>query len=709
LTGGVVGTAYNQTLTATGHPAATWSITSGSLPAGLNLSSGGTISGTPSVSGIFNFTVNAVNAAGSDNKALSITINEVPSISTASLAGGVVGVGYNQTLTATGYPAATWSIASGSLPSGLTLSSAGVISGTPSASGTFNFTVEATNSAGSDTKALSMIINPAPVSPTITTMSPPGGSLGVAYNQTLTATGDPTITWSVSAGSLPGGLSLSSAGVISGTPSVSGIFNFTVNAVNAAGNDSKALSITIDEVPSISTASLTGGVVGTTYSQQLAAAGYPAVTWSIASGSLPGGLNLSSDGAISGTPTASGTFNFTVSAVNSAGSDSKALSITVDEVPSITTASLTGGVVGTAYNQVLTATGHPAATWSIASGSLPGGLSLSSDGTISGTPSTAGTFNFTVSAANSVGSDTKALSIVISPAPVPPTITTTTLPGSSLGVAYSQTLMATGDPTIAWSITAGSLPGGLSLSSNGTISGTPTTDGMFTFTVRATNDAGNDTKVLSIFISTVPLPPAIVTPSLPNSTIGTVYFQALTASGDAATWNVVVGSLPGGLTLSSAGVMSGTSSASGTFSFTVEATNAAGSDTKAFSIIVVQQPSISTASLTGGVVGTAYSQQLSATGYPTITWSIASGSLPGGLSLSSDGTISGTPSAAGTFNFTVTAGNSAGNETVGLSITIAPVTTPGGGSSPTTLLIVLAAVAAVALVSVYMFVIRPRQ
>ena len=193
------------------------------------------------------------------------------------------------------------------------------------------------------------------------------------------------------------------------------------------------------------------------------------------------------------------------------------------EKPAITTTTLSGGKVGEAYSQTLAATGAAPITWSIESGSLPAGLTLSGN-TISGTPTTAGTFTFTVKAGNSVGNDTRELSIVVQAAPVepdpgqPPVITTTTLSGGKVGEAYSQTLAATGAAPITWSIESGSLPAGLTLSGN-TISGTPTTAGTFTFTVKAGNSVGNDTRELSIVVQAAPVepdpgqPPVITSPT----------------------------------------------------------------------------------------------------------------------------------------------------------------------------------------------------
>jgi hypothetical protein len=251
------------------------------------------------------------------------------------------------------------------------------------------------------------------MSPTITTTTLPNGGIGMAYNQTLIATGTPSITWSMESGNLPTGLTLSENGVIAGIPTTAGMFNFTVKATNSVGFNTQALSITIDTPPIITTNTLPNGTKGTAYNQTFTATGTSPITWSRTSGDLPNGLILSTDGVISGTPLTGGTFNFTVKATNSVGFDTKDLSIVIVAPPVITTNVLPNGVIGTAYNQTLTADGDAPITWSMESGNLPNGLTLSLTGAISGTPTTAGTFNFTVKAINSIGNDTKALSIYI--------------------------------------------------------------------------------------------------------------------------------------------------------------------------------------------------------------------------------------------------------------------------------------------------------
>jgi serine protease len=172
--------------------------------------------------------------------------------------------------------------------------------------------------------------------------------------------------------------------------------------------------------------------------------------------------------------------------------------------PTVTTTSLDGGQVGVAYSQALEATGGtPPYAWSLDSGSLPAGLSLDSgSGAITGTPTSSGTASFTAKVTDSLAqSDTQGLSIAVSPAPA---IDTTSLPGGSLGSAYSTTLQASGGTTpYAWSLASGSLPPGLTLgTATGAVTGTPTSAGTFAFTARVTDALGQTaTQPLSIFVA----------------------------------------------------------------------------------------------------------------------------------------------------------------------------------------------------------------
>ena len=617
-----------------------------------------------------------------------------PVITTSSLPGGTVNVAYSQTLSATsGTPPYSWSVTSGSLPAGLTLSSGGTISGTPTASGTSTFTVQVTD-AKALTASASLSISIEGVV-TITTASPlPGGTQGVAYSTTLAASGGTSpYTWSITAGSLPAGLALSSSGVISGTPTGAGTSTFTVQVKDSESTPavaSKQFSLTIQGVVTITTSSLPNGTAGVAYSATLAATGgVTPYTWSITSGSLPAGLALDAgSGTISGTPTASGSFPITVQAQDSETPPAKAtaqLTLTIAKgTVTITTTSLPNGVVNAPYNATLTASGGVAPyTWTVTQGSLPAGLSLSSSGVISGTPTGTGTSNFTVQVADSENPSSTATANLSISIYDPLKITTTSLPNGTVGLAYSANLAATGGlPPYTWSITVGSLPAGLNLDKNtGAISGTPTAAGTSNFTVQVADSQNPSATATANLSITIVAALQITTASLPDGTVGVVYDTTLVATGGTPpyTWSVVSGNLPPGLNLNaSTGEITGTPTGSGTANFTIQVADSGSPQqkaTKAFTINIYDPLKITTSSLPNGIVGVGYSATLAATGGKSpYTWSISAGSLPAGLSLNaSTGAITGTPTTVGTSNFTVKVTDSASpasSTTADLSITI---------------------------------------
>jgi len=686
LSDGTVNASYSAPLSAAGGKTPyTWSVTAGSLPAGLTLAGGtGVISGTPTVAGTSNFTVQVTDANGATaSQALSITIYPALSITTSSLADGTVGLAYSQTLTSSGGKSPlTWSIAAGALPAGLSLAGAtGVISGTPTVAGTSNFTVQVVDANGAvASKALSIVIYSAL---SVTTTSLSDGTVGVAYSQTVSASGGKTpYTWSVPSGSLPAGLTLNGGtGVISGTPTVAGTSNFTIRATDANGAMAdQALSIAVYDPLSVTTTALAAGTIGVAYSQTLTAAGGKTpYTWGVIAGTLPTGLSLAgATGVISGTPTATGTWNFTVQAADSGGrTASQALSITIYSGLTITTAALPDGTVTAAYSATLSASGGQSPyTWAITVGSLPPGLSLAgATGVISGTPTVAGSYPITVQVTDSnLSTQTKDLTITIYGAV---SVTTAALSDGTVNAAYSQTLAAGGGkPPYTWGITLGSLPTGLVLNGvTGVISGTPSASGTYNFTVQVTDANGAvASQALSILIYSAI---SVTTTALSDGTVGAAYSHGLSASGGKTpyTWSIAMGTLPAGLTLNATtGVISGTPTTAGTSNFTVQATDANGAvATRSLSIVIYGALSVTTTALPDGMVGSSYSQMLSAAGGKTpYAWSLSAGSLPAGLGLnSSTGAISGTPATAGTSNFTVQVTDANGAVAVqALSITV---------------------------------------
>ncbi|MGH9722694.1 MAG: putative Ig domain-containing protein, partial [Bryobacteraceae bacterium] len=297
---------------------------------------------------------------------------------------------------------------------------------------------------------------PAQVSPpTIQTQSPlPSGTQGAPYTTSFTASGGSTpYEWTVNPGSiLPSGLTLSTAGVLSGTPLASGSFSFTIRCKSAgtpsAPASTKFFQLAIAPPPlQITTSSLPNGTVGSAYPAPKldATGGQPPYTWGLAvgSGPLPGGLQISG-AAITGTPNAAGTFTFTLRVTDGAGaSATRALSITIVGPLTITTNSLPNATLNVSYNATLAATGGSGAgyVWGLAAGSAnpPPGLIVNRTGTITGTPTQQGTFQFIVQVFDSQeNSATRTLSITVGQL----TITTDSLPQGTTQNPYNQQLQA---------------------------------------------------------------------------------------------------------------------------------------------------------------------------------------------------------------------------------------------------------------------------
>jgi len=275
------------------------------------------------------------------------------------------------------------------------------------------FQVKIRNSAGQVTSTAATLRVTSTLAVTTTTL--PGGTVGKSYLTSLQASsGTKPYTWSLSAGTLPTGLSLvSSTGVISGKPTSTGIHNLTVKVTDATSSKpqtaTKSLSITIAAVVTplqFSTGSLSAGQVGVGYSKMIqATGGTTPYHWSISSGALPSGLTFSAaTGTISGKPTKSGSSTFTARVADSTSPSqtaTKSLTITVASAAApvqITTTSVHSGQVGVPYSTTLLATdGTVPYRWSITSGSLPAGVTLAAaTGTIAGTPTTSGTHSFTI-------------------------------------------------------------------------------------------------------------------------------------------------------------------------------------------------------------------------------------------------------------------------------------------------------------------------
>lgn len=316
------------------------------LPAGLDLTPAPValptaaeirLSGTPTdvgefeiVIGIADLEVNGLTCYGVENRTFTLIVGEAAPlvITTTSLPAGSVGSSYDAMLLAGGGTAPlAWEVVTGTLPPGLSLDAgSGRISGTPSAAADFNLTVEVRDSgapqrSASRALAISILDEDVPPPLSIVTTSIANGVDEVAYSQLIEAQGGTApLTFAVVSGAPPGGIVLDGAtGALAGTPSVGGSFAFTVQVRDSSmppQTDEEEYTILVLE---IATTSLADGTTGAPYSQALmAVAGTGALSWSLAAASvLPAGLTLSAAGVVSGTPTAPGSYSFTVQVTDS--------------------------------------------------------------------------------------------------------------------------------------------------------------------------------------------------------------------------------------------------------------------------------------------------------------------------------------------------------------------------------------------------------
>lgn len=319
-----LGRAYSQALTASGGKSPyTFSVTAGALPAGLTLE-GSTIQGTPTAPGRVTLTIELRDAQPKTlTKELTLYVVPAPLVvSTSSLSSGSESTAYAGLLEAEGgIEPYEWSVSAGVLPAGLTLAADGTLEGTPTTAGGNAFTVQVKD-AEQKTATRDLMLTIRPLLPMITTSTLPRGQTGVMYDaQLAVGSGHAPYTWSLAMGMLPRNVNIDpTTGRITGRPTVSGVYRFTVRATDARmRTDEAELALVVLAPLSIATRALPAGVLNRPYRAELMAAGGLApYTWVI-SGTLPMGLTATPDGVIAGTPTQGGDFALTVRVADDAG------------------------------------------------------------------------------------------------------------------------------------------------------------------------------------------------------------------------------------------------------------------------------------------------------------------------------------------------------------------------------------------------------
>ena len=630
----------------------------------------------------------ATNASGSSSAIVSITVQDVvPSFSFLNSPFTFTkGTAITAQTPSNSGGAIMGCASSPALPAGLSLSTACVLSGTPTAiTAVASYTITGTNSGGSATTSISVTVND--VAPSIAyTGSPFTDTRNSATGALTPSNSGGAIVSCSSSPTLPAGLSVSSACVVSGTPTTpAAAANYTITAVNTGGNSSATINITVNDIdPAIS---YTGSPF--TYQQNVAISALSAsstggnITGCTSTPSLPSGLSIAGTTcAITGTATAtSGATTYTIHATNPVGSGSTTISIKVtSQTPSIAyTGSPFGYTVNSAISTLTPTSSGGTPTTCTSSPTLPTGLSIANATcAISGTPTAiTAAQNYTITATNTGGSATATINIAINA--VAPAINYSP---STYSFAYTvnQAISAltpndTGGAIVSCTVSP-AVPAGLSFSTSTCgITGTPSAiSAAASYVVTATNSGGSSAQTITIAVNNVA--PTISYAGSPfaytiNSAISSL---TPTNSGGAYVSCAVSPGLPNGLALSNACVISGTPTAiTASNSYTVTATNSGGSASATIVIAVNDHPP--TLSYTGSPFtytnGTAISTLTPGDSGGAITGCSSSPTLPAGLSLSSGCVLSGTPSAvAAAGSYTITATNSGGSAGATISITV---------------------------------------
>jgi hypothetical protein len=710
-----VGTAGAFALSTSGFPAVTTLTETGPLPAGVTLTDHGdgtaTLAGTPAVGtgGTYPITLTAHSTVTPDaTQAFTLTVDEAPAVTTASLPTLAVGTAASVPIATRGFPRPALTITAGALPSGLSLVDNGdgtaTLTGTPLASGQFTFTITADNGTQAS-RAFTLVVDEAPA---ITSASGAPFTVGAAGVFTVTATGFPTPTITTSAG-LPSGVTLTDndngTATIAGTPAAGtgGVHIVTLTAANGVGSDAtQSFTVTVSEAPAITSTDHATFSVGAAGSVSVLTSGYPTPTLTASAG-LPSGVTFTDNGngtgTIAGTPAAGtgGPHTITLTAANGVAADAtQTFTLTVNQAPAITSSDHTTFVVGTSGSFAVTTTGFPAAATITETGALPGGVSLTNNGdgtaTLHGTPNagTGGVYPLVLTASSTVTPDaSQSFTLTVNEAPAITSDNSTTF---RLGSAGSFTVTTShAFPTAALTET-GALPAGVSFTDNGdgtaTLAGTPTATGDFAITLTAGNGVGSaDTQSFTLSVVSTPGFTSAAAATFTVGTAGTftvttngIPHPAITATG-LRSWLSLADNGDGTATLTG----TAPTGSGGTVTFTLHAANGVTPDAaQAFTLTVDEAPAISSADHTAFTVGTAGSFTIAtahAFPIPTLT---KTGALPSGVTFSDNGdgtaTLAGTPATGteGSYSLTVTAGNgvgSAATQTFTLAVTTPPTIT----------------------------------
>ncbi len=704
------GTAYSYSLTALNNAApVTFAVTSPALPPGLSLSAAGVLSGTPTTGGVYNINFSVTDGIDTTYRGFQFLVYAVQLTTSGQLPNATQGISYSTALAASGGAGGyQYAVTGGSLPFGLSLSGAGVISGTTGVNaGLYSFSVTVTDTGHNSyqkTMAIDVVASPSPQAE-ISLGTIDDVVLGNNYGWQIPTCcgGVAPFTWSASG--LPAGLSIRSGsgvtsnyvtpgwGEIWGVASIPGDYNVTATVTDSTGaSASLTFPMHVSVLNLAPNYNLPGATINSQYSSTFQIIGGSA-PYSVAQigGFLPDGLALNTASAaagsfiVAGSPVESGNFDPEFRITDGAGNTlSRNNYFTINNPGGITinnNTDLGSTTPGVNYSFQFNACCAPGYVWTVASGAIPPGLTLSSSGLLSGPAGGSGIYTFLVKVADSTGVASpgfRQFQLNVSPI----AITTNSLPYGNLTSAYSTSFAANGGTgTLTWSVAFGYyLPPGLTLATNGALSGTPTATGQYYFGIIAADQSGH-TAIRYYDVNIYPAggspPPGFaVGPNLGTWHLGT-QFIGLGANGGNGTytWNLVSGTLPPGMAISTnrpnffspnqqAGII-GVATTPGNYSFTLSVTSAGQTATRPFTLrmsgLDLQDVALQDAFVNISFTHTFTPLNNAGPVTYTVNGNSTNGAMPPGLSLSGSGVLSGTPTAAG--NYVVAMNISDGTDT----------------------------------------------
>jgi hypothetical protein len=600
LTVVTVGNAFSTQLTAAGGSGGGYTFTGSGMPSWMKLSGDGLLSGSPSATATsaIRFTILVTDSEGGTvAHPYSLYVNPALTLKPLALPVATVGEQYSLQLTAMGGSGRGYSFTASGLPEGLTIWNTGLLSGIPSAIAGLPTTVTATititdsnDATGSHTYSLT--VDPAlTINPTALGIA----TVGDKFHTQLSALGGSGLGYTFKGVNLPTWLTLSSTGLLSGTPpaTAGSEDNFSVIVADSKKAAlSTSYTLQVDPALVISPTTLSVVTVNNSFSTQLTAAGGSGSGYAFTGSGIPSWMTLSSTGLLTGTPTTITTVpvSFTVTvtdSIDATGSHTYSLKVNPLPLPEPTT--LLVATVDDGYHMQLTAIGGSGTGYSFSAVNLPTWLTLSSTGVLSGAPtSTTGSpLSFTVTVAdsnNATGS--RAYALIVDPV--------LTLAPSNLGVAtadekFSTQLDVSGGSGTGYSFKGVGLPNWLTLSKSGLLVGTPpaTANSNANFTITVT-DSENGTVSMSYSLHINPA--LVIDLTLPAAVVGVNYSTQLEAAGGSGTgYTFVAENLPPWLDLTSSGKLTGmpTSTNGSPFTFTVTVTDSNGaSDTVTMELTV---------------------------------------------------------------------------------------------------------------------------